>query len=569
MRGTQCLVWVAVILTLVLCGCQLVGPTSIGVGRDRYNSIIHSTAMEQTMSNIVRVYENEPTMFMDVSEVDATLSFGGALAGSLTNIGAEKGHPNSTAGTNAGEVRSAGGSVEYSETPTIRYLPLLGQALVAQMVTPVSVDALGLLYDSYWPAASVLDFADAYLTVDYGEFFSALDTIIELDDRSALQIAAAKTGLQMPDEPAGESRSPPERGARTPQVQPNNSLLIYLRPFRQGRPRSPTTEREHEELWAKQRVMQLWVRLLRIYTGTQPAFQPLAPAARCAAIGLAVNRDQGWFNPGELRKWDIGIRTKPEQELDEARDCLPRSIELRVIPQPRTPALTKTGKQPNAAPVNLVTGAPLMRTFSALGILKSAVQRPHPRIEFVTPERYQTIRDPASHPWNSDVGMLSYYTLLPDDEDSVDCPPAEQQKGCDNPPSGRSPDRRRFLDTTKIITDWLQRSATYQPPTDPATDEYPGDLIVYEKPGEDVLDDENVSLNRRLGLLRRYILIVVANAQPLSTYVAYADRGRWYYIAADDPVSQKNFHLLSLFMTMMAVPPATQPLSPVINVGGG
>jgi hypothetical protein len=36
----------------------------------------------------------------------------------------------------------------------------------------------------------------------------------------------------------------------------------------------------------------------------------------------------------------------------------------------------------------------------------------------------------------------------------------------------------------------------------------------------------------------------------------------------DDAVSQKNFQLLSLFMTMMAIPPSTQPLSPVINVGG-
>jgi hypothetical protein len=50
-------------------------------------------------------------------------------------------------------------------------------------------------------------------------------------------------------------------------------------------------------------------------------------------------------------------------------------------------------------------------------------------------------------------------------------------------------------------------------------------------------------------------------------YVSYTDGQRWYYIMKEDEVSQRNFQLVSLFMTMMAVPPTTQPLSPVINVG--
>ena len=65
------------------------------------------------------------------------------------------------------------------------------------------------------------------------------------------------------------------------------------------------------------------------------------------------------------------------------------------------------------------------------------------------------------------------------------------------------------------------------------------------------------------------MLIVVADTLPAKTpYVAYACGGRWYYIASDDPVSQKNFQLLSLFLTMMAIAPSNQPLSQVINVGG-
>jgi hypothetical protein len=33
-------------------------------------------------------------------------------------------------------------------------------------------------------------------------------------------------------------------------------------------------------------------------------------------------------------------------------------------------------------------------------------------------------------------------------------------------------------------------------------------------------------------------------------------------------VSQKNFDLIALFLTMMAVPSATTPISPTISVGG-
>jgi hypothetical protein len=553
--------------TAAAAGCNLVGPSSIDSGRDRYNSAIHSTSMEQTMSNIVRVYQNEPTTFMDVSEVDASMNFGGSLQGAATGIGARA--TNSTsAGTLAGRLGSATGTVQYSETPTVRYLPLLGQPLVAQLVTPVSVDALGLLYDSFWPAASVLDFAAAYLTLDYGEFFSALDTVIELDDRSAVQITAGKSGLPKPPEPA-DKKSSSDKDTKKPSDNSNDSLFIFLRPLQAGKATPDAGQQKSDSVWVKRRVLQLWVRLLRIYGGTQPDFDPDPGAKRCAEIGLAINRQTGWFSSDQLRSWDVNIRSKPGADLDAARACLPNSIELRVVPEPRDQPVK--GKKTNISDVHLITRAPLMRTYSALGILKNAVERPHERIEFVTPERYRAIRDAATHPWNGDPDELAYYTLLPEDEDSVDCDDsAAKEHGCDDPMPAKGPERTRFLAITATLSDWLRRYATHEAPPDPAADPYSGDLFAYEKPGDDALDDDHITINRRLGFLRRYILIIVSNGPPdVPVYASYFDRGRWYYIAQDDPVSQKNFHLLSLFMTMMAVPPATQPLSPVISVGGG
>ena len=545
-----------------LCGCQFFGPNSISQGRDRYNNIIQSTAMEQTLSNIVRVYQHEPTLFMDVSEVDATVAVGGSLTGAAASIGA--GHLRTKTSLINGQVGSAGGTIQYSETPTIRYLPLAGQPLVAQLVTPVSVDALGLLYDSSWPIAPLLDFGVAYLTLDYDEFYSALNTIIELDDKGGIQIAAGKSDLPKSAGPGGAVQTPSATGPGGMQgtrsgENNNDSLVFYLRPFH---PHSLTANGAAD----KRRILQLWIRLLRMYVRTQPLLSTGLSSAKCAALKLRVD------NPAELRDWDVNIRARSEKQLDDARDCLPSQIELRVVPAPPPRGEARPGKSTEPAAPSLVSRAPLMRTYSALGMLKAATERPHPKIEFVTPARYREIRDPATHGWNDDPDALSYYTLLPADEDSVDCPDAvrTQKGGCDNPVPGGS-GGNEYKQISDELGRWITDSVKPSGPNPSSGDEDPyHGLLAYDEPGHDALEARYVRFNERLGLLRRYILVVVAEELPpdRSPYVAYSYAGRWYYIAGDDTVSKKNFHLLSLFLTMMAVPPATQPLSPVINVGG-
>jgi hypothetical protein len=524
-------------------GCQTAGPNSIGMGRERYNNILQSTAMEQTMSNIVRVYNHEPPMFMDVTEVDATLSLGGSLTGATTNIGAKRG---ASGGTLAGQVGSAGGTVQYSETPTVRYQPLLGQALVAQLVTPVSVDALGLMYDSSWDAGALLDLSSAYLTLDYREFYPALNTIIELNHRGALELVAAKSplpGSAEPDESITSSSAPGTKGSAKSASANNDALMLYLRPFRQYA--------GSEDLKDMQRVLQLWVRMFRIYLGTQPSF---SSSPDCATIGLAMDKDQ-------LSKWDVGIDnyisgsdSEKIAMLNKARNCLPTTIELRVVPLP--------------ASTTIPSRAPLMRTYSALGILKNATERPGPKIEFVTPQQYDQIR---GEPWNEDVDSLTYYTLVASDLDSVNCPSARKPSGgCDNP----LPASKRELFRDGRLERWIQNSAATDASPgagarNPPELSYPSGLDVYEIDNKDVLSSDFIDMNGRLGTMRRYILVIVDDHRPtVPVYVACTDGLKWYYIAKDDTVSEKNFQLLSLFMTMMAVPPATQPLSPVINVGG-
>jgi hypothetical protein len=506
-----------------LAGCQLLGPVSIDQGRGRYSNVIQDTTKEQTLANIVRVYNHEPTLFLDVTEVDAVASAGGSITGATTNIGAVGGKK-STAGTISGQVGSFGGTLQYSETPTIRYQPLLGQPLVAQLVTPVSVEGLGLLYDSYWGVSPLLDFSSAYLTLDLTEFYPALNTIAELYDDGVLELAATKSELAKAKEekPNSSTANTPsgsvtlQMNQKAPTSSAADSLTIYLLPFHAA-----------ADLQARRRDLQLWVRLLRIYDGTQPRFPPVAG---CAPV----------LSGDDLKNWEARIGAGNDATgLDQARTCLPSSIELRTVPVTHD----------QAAQNGLVSMAPTMRTYSALGILKNATERPLPKIEFVSPGVYGQIR---AQPWNQNIETASFYTLLPEQEDSFNCPDERKQKGgCDNP--ARAADKTLAPD----LKAWLTERGES------------GRVFVYDKAGEDALGEEYIARNRQLGLLRRYILVVVTpDRAPDSAYVAVDDHGLTYYIAGDDVVSQKNFHLLSLFMTMMAIPSLLPPLSPVINVGG-
>ena len=273
----KCVV-VAVALSL-LGSCQSIGPIAIDQGRDRYNSVIQSTSKAQTLANIVRVYNHEPTSFMEVTEVDATQSVVGQVNGGLTNIGA-KATNSTTAGTLAGKVGNVSGGAQYSETPTIRYQPLLGQSLVAQLVTPISPEALGLLVDSSWNAAPVLDFSTSYLTYDYTEFYAALNMIAELYEDGVLELVAGKSDVTKPADTT--KRAPISRnssGSVTLEVTnkaastgANDLLVIYFLPFRPNALRNKNTK--------ARRDLQLWVRLLRLYSGTQAKFS-LPKSAKC------------------------------------------------------------------------------------------------------------------------------------------------------------------------------------------------------------------------------------------------------------------------------------------------
>lgn len=525
-------------------GCQIIGPVAIDQGRGSYNNIIQSTSKEQTFTNIIRVYHHEPTSFMDVTEVDATSTFSGTVNGGVSGIGARAG---TTGGTLAGQVESVAGGVTYSESPLIRYQPILGQALVAQLVTPVSPGSLESLFVSSWNVTPLIDFSTAYLTLDFTEFYSALNAIAELYYDNVIALIATKSDLTKEQDPtkdnqdSGTVRKPipktpnQNRGHinsnTTGQTQKitlevtnkamsstsiTDTLVIYLNPFQLNGP---------ENLNQHRRDLQLWARLLWLYFGTQKN-SPARPD-NCGRYGKYQYTEAG------LKNLDRDLERKlPGLDLNAIRKCLPNFIELRTMPV----------KIPVSVAAGLSSGAPLLRTFSALGILKNATEAPYRRIAFIDAGDYLRIR---SYPWNRDAGNFSFYTLTSDDtKNSGDFP--YELGGSKND-----------IQAANEAIDWLSSSNNGEKP------------FVYEPMNRDAYGYDYSRGNRALGLLRRYVLIIHGDSLPKNAYVAHFDRGEWFYIANDDEISQKNFDLISLFMTMMAVPSTTTPVGTSISVGGG
>jgi hypothetical protein len=175
---------------MTLSACSVVGPASIDHGRTSYNEVIEDTSRQQALLNVVRVRNGESPLFMDVTEVDAATSAGGTLGGGASGLGATANFKSTSAGTIQGPVEAITGSVSYQEAPTVRYFPLSGNALIAQVSTPMSPESLVNLYNSDWPLAAILDLSVNRVTGGYEDYDAAIDAIIDLDAYGALILAA-------------------------------------------------------------------------------------------------------------------------------------------------------------------------------------------------------------------------------------------------------------------------------------------------------------------------------------------------------------------------------------------
>jgi hypothetical protein len=129
-------------LTLALGACQTVGPQSMKFGRGQYNEVVQRTDGEQLLLNLVRLRYRDPPLFLEVTSIATSLSLelGTSVTGSV------------------GDAKSVtpGGSVLYTERPTITYAPLHGSRFGQLFLTPIEPRTLLLLYHSGWAIDRIL-----------------------------------------------------------------------------------------------------------------------------------------------------------------------------------------------------------------------------------------------------------------------------------------------------------------------------------------------------------------------------------------------------------------------------
>ena len=138
MRRLISCILATLILTLVIGGCHQAGPASVKIGRASYNIAIQQTSSEQLLLNLVRLRYRDTPYFMEVSSVSTSFDFDASAAASVSLPESE------------GKTYGFGVGIGYTESPTVTYTPLQGDRFVRQLMSPVDLNTILLLYHSGW-----------------------------------------------------------------------------------------------------------------------------------------------------------------------------------------------------------------------------------------------------------------------------------------------------------------------------------------------------------------------------------------------------------------------------------
>ncbi|MBT5410094.1 MAG: hypothetical protein HOK75_07515 [Phycisphaerae bacterium] len=131
----------------LLTSCGSMGPKSIRAGRMEYNLALGQSDSEQLLLNIVKMRFLDRAVFLNVTSMTSNLSFQSEISTTTTGIFDSVAFPT-----------SANPSFTWKDNPTITYEELTGVEYVTQMLSPIPVDTIVLLLQS-WPASMVLPLA--------------------------------------------------------------------------------------------------------------------------------------------------------------------------------------------------------------------------------------------------------------------------------------------------------------------------------------------------------------------------------------------------------------------------
>jgi len=136
----------AALLSCLLAGCAVVGPTAIRSGRLAYSEAITETNNQQLLKMVVYNRYGEQGNLLAVSSVTANVS---VKSSSALQFGF--GDTDNYAGN---LVPFSAGSV-YEENPTISYVPVAGEKYTRQLMSPLPINLLALFAGTLTDPASI------------------------------------------------------------------------------------------------------------------------------------------------------------------------------------------------------------------------------------------------------------------------------------------------------------------------------------------------------------------------------------------------------------------------------
>ena len=131
-------------LLIVFEGCSQFGPSRIEFGRGHYNAVVQQTDNEQMLLNLVRLRYRDTPYFLQVASVSTNFEFAvSADANASLTTGPDR------------YGLGIGGTV--MESPTVTYTPLQGDQFVKQLLSPMQLSTVLLLYHSGWAIDRILN----------------------------------------------------------------------------------------------------------------------------------------------------------------------------------------------------------------------------------------------------------------------------------------------------------------------------------------------------------------------------------------------------------------------------
>ncbi|RTL12017.1 MAG: hypothetical protein EKK54_05010 [Neisseriaceae bacterium] len=210
-------IFLSVSLVTLMTACSTTGLGQVPKTRENYNKAIDTSENEQFLLNIVRMHYGNSPYFVGVDSVTTQSTLRTKLEAQMfTDRNAVM----------AGPFWNIAPTIEFTEAPTITYTPLQGTKYVSGMMTPLTLDRIGMLQSSGWDLPTVLKLSINRIGVlnnsevsrhvvdggssDNPEFSNFVDQLTRLGQKGA--ITHSLTSYR--DHPAILLQTTPEAGAQ-------------------------------------------------------------------------------------------------------------------------------------------------------------------------------------------------------------------------------------------------------------------------------------------------------------------------------------------------------------------